>query len=243
MKKFISLVTAAVLMTGLFFTVQPADAGIFSSAEEKRQRVDLSAKHSLERLLAGDDKAQRLYDRAYGYAIFNITKGALIVTGGGGTGVAVHKMSDKRTYMHMGMGGVGLGIGGQAFRLVILFEDELTFQEFISDGWHASSSANAVAGRNGANAEASFTNGIAVYQLTDAGLLLQADIAGSRYWRSKRLNEGPAETPVRTAAAESATSTADYTSGKSVEYDYETQTTVYPLETTQYETVTEYGSQ
>ncbi|MDH3646484.1 MAG: hypothetical protein OER80_06905 [Gammaproteobacteria bacterium] len=245
MKKFISLVTAAVITTGLIFSVQPADAGIFSSASEKRQRVDLSARHTMERLLTGDPKAQRLYDRAYGYAVFNVTKGALIITGGGGTGVAIHKMTDDRTYMHMGMGGLGLGIGGQAFRVVLLFEDELTFVDFVSNGWHASSSANAVAGRTGANAEASFTNGVAIYQLTDAGLMLQADIGGTRYWRSKRLNDGPTEESVRTAATEPVQpeySTQDYSSTSQVQYDYETQTTVYPLET-EFQDVTEYRPQ
>ncbi|MBT8130964.1 MAG: hypothetical protein KJO35_01740, partial [Gammaproteobacteria bacterium] len=162
MKKFILLSIAAVIATGLL--AQPATAGLFSNAIEKRQRVDLNAKHSLERLLAADEKAKRLYDRAYGYAVFNVTKGALIFTAGGGTGVAVHKMTDSRTYMHMGTGGVGLGIGGQALRVVMLFEDEITFQDFISYDWHASSSAYGVAVLTGANAEASFTNGVAVYQ-------------------------------------------------------------------------------
>lgn len=237
MKKFVLLVSVAIFMTGIVLaTAQPADAGVFSTAVEKREQVDMGAKHALERLFSSDAKAQRLYDRAYGYAVFNVTKGALFITGGGGTGVAVHKMTDERTYMHVGMGGVGLGLGGQAFRLVILFEDEHTFKEFANSGWHASSSANAVAGRNGANAEASFTNGLAVYQLTDAGLLLQADIGGARYWRSNRLNKQSAlEEPVKTASYETpATSTL-------MEYDEAVQTTVYPLETTQYE-VSEYQS-
>ncbi len=238
MKKFVLLVSVTIFMTGILLaSAQSADAGVFSSAIKKREQVDLSAKHSLERLFSSDAKAQRLYDRAYGYAVFNVTKGALVITGGGGTGVAVHKMSDERTYMHVGMGGVGLGLGGQAFRLVILFEDENTYKEFIDSGWHASSSANAVAGRNGANAEASFTNGLAVYQLTDAGLLLQADIGGARYWRSKRLNRQAAQNEsVQTVANEIPVASA------SIEYDYATQTTVYPLETTQYETVSEYQS-
>ena len=55
-------------------------------------------------------------------------------------------------------------------------------------GWHASASANAVAGRAGANAEASFHNGLAVYTLTTAGLMLQADLSGTKYWKSKKLN-------------------------------------------------------
>ncbi|MDH3587941.1 MAG: hypothetical protein OEQ74_00920 [Gammaproteobacteria bacterium] len=242
MKKLTSVLVGAVFLTGfLFVSSQPADAGIFSNAEEKRARLDLTARHTLEKLLAGDAKAQRLYDRAYGYAVFNVTKGAFVITGGGGSGVAVHKLTEQRTYMHMGLGGIGLGLGGQAFRMVVLFEDESTFSEFVRSGWHASSSANAVAGRNGANAEASFTNGLAIYHLTDAGLLLQADIAGTRYWRSKRLNVGPPDEPARTAATEFDASYSQ--TSPAVEYEYGTETTVYPLETAPYETVVEAQTQ
>ena len=52
----------------------------------------------------------------------------------------------------------------------------------------ASASVNAVAGRAGANAEASFQNGLAVYTPTTASLMPQADLSGTKYWKSKKLN-------------------------------------------------------
>jgi hypothetical protein len=55
----------------------------------------------------------------------------------------------------------------------------------VSEGWEAGASANAVAGPDGANAGATFINGVAVYQMTEAGLMLQLDISGTKYWRSK----------------------------------------------------------
>ena len=186
----LGLVLGHLAVSGLLLVGSlPADAGIFSSAAERREQIDLNANHTLERLLKEDAKAKRLYDRAFGYAIFNLTKGSLIVTGGGGSGVAIDRVTQERTYMHVGMGGIGLGIGGQASRLVLLFEDKETFDQFIRNDWHANSSANAVLGRVGANADATFTNGIAIYQLTDAGLLLQADVSGTRFWQSRRLNK------------------------------------------------------
>ena len=33
-----------------------------------------------------------------------------------------------------------------------------------------------------------FVNGIAIYQLSDAGLMASADIAGTKYWKNKKLN-------------------------------------------------------
>ncbi len=31
-------------------------------------------------------------------------------------------------------------------------------------------------------------NGLAVYQITDKGLMLQADISGTKNWKNKKLN-------------------------------------------------------
>ena len=66
-----------------------------------------------------------LYGRAAGYAVFTVTKGGFIVSGGGGNGVAVNKATGQRTYMRMGTGGIGLGIGGQRYGLVMLFENRI----------------------------------------------------------------------------------------------------------------------
>ena len=157
-----------------------------TKVQKKRDKVDRIARESLERLFEESAKAKRLYDRADGYAVFDNTKISLGITGGAGVGVAVQ--DDNRTYMKMATGGLNVGLGGQVYQVVFLFEDSGTFDNFVNSGWQASASASAVAGKAGANAEASFTNGLAVFQLTEAGLMLQADISGTKYWKSKKLN-------------------------------------------------------
>ena len=100
----------------------------------------------------------------------------------------MNKSDYTRTYMKMGTVGVGLGLGGQKYQVVFLFQDEKTFSSFVNKGWQADASAKAVAGTAGANVKTSFVNGIAVYQMTDAGLMGQADVAGTKYWKYKKLN-------------------------------------------------------
>ena len=90
--------------------------------------------------------------------------------------------------MKMATGGLNVGLGGQSYDLVFLFQDRPTFERFVDEGWEADASANAVAGPKGANAETSFRNGVAVFQMTRGGLMLQADISGTKYWASKKLN-------------------------------------------------------
>ena len=165
-----------------------ASAGLFKSRDKQRAQVDTDEVATLNRLWSESPEAKDLYDSAYGYATFNILKVSLGVTGGGGQCVAVEKSTAKRTYMRMGTGGLNFGAGGQLYQLVFLFEGQSTFKNFVNNGWEAGASANAVAGTAGANAGTTFINGVAVYQLTEAGLMLQLDISGTKYWQSK-LNE------------------------------------------------------
>lgn len=184
---------AAYLLAATMLVIAfPADAGLFATASEKRADVDALAQETLDRLFRESSKAKALHDRAVGYAVFDATKVSFFITGGGGTGVTVDRGTGERTYMHMGTGGLNLGIGGQVLRLVFLFADHQTMSNFVNGGWDAGTAASIVAGRHAANAEASFINGVAVYQLNDAGLLLAAEVTGTRFWRSRKLNVPPA---------------------------------------------------
>jgi len=170
-------------------------------ARQGREKIDLETKSTLERLFAENESAKALYDKAYGYAVFDNLKLSLFISGGGGKGVAVEKESGKRTYMNMGTAGLNLGLGGQKYQVVFLFELKDKFDDFVDKGWQADASANAVAGKSGANVGARFVNGMAIYQFTEAGLMLQADIAGTKYWKNDNLNKYPEEE----SAAEKAT--------------------------------------
>lgn len=165
-------------------------------AKQKREKIDLTARETLDRLFKDSPSAKELYDKAHGYAVFDNLKVSFGITGGGGSGVAVHKASGRRTYMNMGTAGVGFGLGGQKYQVVFLFETQKTFDDFVEKGWQADASANAVAWETGANLQAKFVNGMAVYQFSDKGLMLQADIAGTKYWKSDKLNrDADASTP------------------------------------------------
>jgi lipid-binding SYLF domain-containing protein len=156
--------------------------------EAKRQKIDAVAKESLDTLFSSSPNAQGLYDQAYGYAVFDNLRISLGITGGGGVGVAVNKAAGTRTYMKMGSGGVNVGLGGQKYQVIFLFQDETTFNNFVEKGWKAEGSATAAAGTAGAGKQSAFTNGMAVYQITEGGLMLQADISGTKYWKYKKLN-------------------------------------------------------
>jgi lipid-binding SYLF domain-containing protein len=156
--------------------------------ESKRMKISDQADFALKKVLASNTKANELYDISYGWAAFNNLKLAFGFSGGGGNGVAVNKQTDERTYMKMGTGGIGIGLGVNKYQVVFLFQDEQTFNSFVDKGWQADATASAVAGTAGAEGKTNFINGIAVYQLTGKGLMAHADIAGTKYWKNKKLN-------------------------------------------------------
>jgi lipid-binding SYLF domain-containing protein len=189
----------ATVLTLSFAALMFAAAGAASAQEEKtsqelkldsqRAKINEVAEETLQKLFAENAKAKDLYDQALGWAVFDNTKVALGISGGGGKGVAVSKKSGKRAYMKMGTAGVGLGLGVNSYQVVFLFQDEATAKNFIENGWQADAGATAAAGKNAADAKTNFVNGLAIYQLTDKGLMLNADIAGTKYWLDDKLNE------------------------------------------------------
>jgi lipid-binding SYLF domain-containing protein len=156
--------------------------------ESKRMKIDETAQETLDTLFAKSSKAKELYNISYGWAVFDNLKLAFGFSGGGGNGVANARESGEKTYMQMGTAGIGIGLGVNKYQVVFLFQDSRTFKNFVETGWQADATASAVAGQSGAEAKTDFSNGMAIYQITDTGLMAFADIAGTKYWKNKKLN-------------------------------------------------------
>ena len=156
--------------------------------ESKRMKIDETAEGALNTLFASNPKAENLFEMSYGWAVFDNLKLAFGFSGGGGNGVAKVRVTGEKTYMKMGSAGIGIGLGVNKYQVVFLFQDSRTFDSFVETGWQADATASAVAGQSGAEAKTDFSNGMAIYQITDKGLMAHADIAGTKYWKNKKLN-------------------------------------------------------
>jgi len=156
--------------------------------ESKRMKLDETAEEALQALFTENAKAKELYDNSYGWAVFDNLKLAFGFSGGGGNGVASVKETNKKTYMKMGTAGVGFGLGANKYQVIFLFQDSQTYDNFVNKGWQADAGATASAGDNAAEVKTGFVNGIAIYQMTEKGLMANADIAGTKYWKNDKLN-------------------------------------------------------
>ena len=156
--------------------------------ESKKMKLDETAEEALQTLFAANPKAKDLYENSFGWAVFDNLKLAFGFSGGGGNGVAKAKESGQKTYMKMGTAGVGFGLGANKYQVIFLFQDSQTFDNFVNKGWQADAGATATAGENAAEVKTDFVNGLAIYQVTEKGLMANADIAGTKYWKNDKLN-------------------------------------------------------
>ena len=88
--------------------------------------------------------------------------------------------------------GAGLGLGIKDIRIVFIFKNKKVMNEFTEKGWEFGGQADAAAksGEKGTavGGEVYIEQDIMIYQITEAGVALQATVAGTKYWKDKDLN-------------------------------------------------------
>ena len=162
-----------------------------ATPELTREKLDSMAAASLDRLFLEQPAARAQFDASAGYAVFDSRKSVLLgITAGFGRGVAVDSATQKRTYMKMGTGGVGLalGLGGFQTQIVILFETPADFETFVYDGYDATAQTGAMVGDETAGKELRFVDGRSIFLLSTKGWKVSATAAGTKYWIDPKLN-------------------------------------------------------
>lgn len=101
-----------------------------------------------------------------------------------------HQSQDGQTHLYEDVWRrAGRRHGGKFYQQVVLFEDKARFDAFVNKGWEATSEVGAVAGKESAELTAKYNGGMAIYQIGEKGLLLDANISGSKYWLDDDLNK------------------------------------------------------
>jgi lipid-binding SYLF domain-containing protein len=179
----------AALLCALAITVFASD----SKKEDKQNATRQMAQDTLQRLYTAEPKAQPIVEHAAGYAVFsNLGVKILIAGSGNGQGLAVNNKSKQETFMKMIEIQGGLGMGVKKFRVVFVFDNQNAFNSFVNSGWQFGGQTTAAAkagGKGAAMAGAvSVSDGVWMYQLTDAGLALEITAKGTKYYKNNDLN-------------------------------------------------------
>ena len=190
MKRAIFYLLLAAVMLGFVSGCGPSAK---LTIPERQTRIGNMETETLQRLYEEQPDTKKKIKKAAGYGTFsNANVNIIFASAGGGYGVVVDNSTGKRTYMKMALGGLGLGLGVKDYRQVLIFKTKEVLNTFVSSGWefggHADAAAKASETGGELSSEGAIGEDIEAYSMTEAGLVLQATVTGTKYWKDKDLN-------------------------------------------------------
>ncbi len=121
------------------------------------------------------------FKNANAYVIFpNVGKGALIVGAASGNG-AVYQNGKLVGMASMKQVDIGLQAGGEAYSEVIFFSNEQAFKRLTENKLEFTAGLSAVVLEEGEAINAKYTDGISVFVLPKAGLMVDASVGGQKF--------------------------------------------------------------
>jgi lipid-binding SYLF domain-containing protein len=167
-------------------------SGPVASADEYSDTVDLFKN-------AGE--SGKFFARSYGYAVFpTVGKAGFVVGGAHGDGrVYVGGVQVGTTTVTQLS--VGFQAGGQAFSMIIFFQDKAAFEDFTKGNFEFGAGVSAVAitaaagaattttgstagasgGKNDAVTAGDFNNGVAIFTIVKGGAMYEAAVSGMKF--------------------------------------------------------------
>lgn len=149
--------------------------------EAQTERMDDRVQVAVEEFTSRDESMQAWFDDSYGYALFpTVGKGAVGVGGAHGEGL-VYEQGEIIGTTALTQATIGFQLGGQAYREVIFFENKAALDTFTSGNFEFAAQASAVAATAGASADATFTDGMAIFTIQEGGLMYEASVGGQKF--------------------------------------------------------------
>lgn len=151
------------------------------SSEQAKTSLAADADAALQVFKAHDPTLTATLDAAAGYAVFpDVGKAGLTVGGAYGRGEVFQK-GRKIGYCDLTQASVGLQLGAQTYRELIIFKTRESFEHFQAGKFAFAANASAVAIKAGASTAADYSSGAAVFTMTKGGLMYEASIGGQRF--------------------------------------------------------------
>lgn len=173
-----SCVLACVFIVGMCCLVGCSTA---PKSVEAREELGSEVQAALVAAKQTDPGLQRFFDTAVGYAVFpTVGKGAVGVGGAYGRG-QLFERGQLIGYCSLTQASIGLALGGQSYTELIFFEDQAALDRFKSGNYAFSAQASAVALKSGASANARYADGVAVFTMGEAGLMVEASVGGQKF--------------------------------------------------------------
>jgi lipid-binding SYLF domain-containing protein len=168
-------------MAGALLIALPLGCTTAPTSQETRTALLEHATATLQDMNRMDPGVEALARRGYGYAVFpEVVKAGLGLGGGYGQGV-VYEQGQHIGYADLTLGSIGAQIGGQTFSELIVFENKAAMDRFKLSPVDFTAGAAAMILQQGAAANASFIEGIAVVVRPITGAMAEATIGGQQF--------------------------------------------------------------
>lgn len=169
----LAFVALGVLLLGGCATAPRSEMGRKELSEKVQEAISIAKRE--------DPGTKKFFDESVGYAVFpTVGKGAIGIGGAYGRG-ELYEGGKMTGYCAMTQASIGLALGGQAYTEFIFFETKDALNYFKSGNFAFAAQASAVALESGASANAKYANGVAVFTMSEAGLMYEASIGGQKF--------------------------------------------------------------
>ncbi|WP_423757828.1 BPSL1445 family SYLF domain-containing lipoprotein [Burkholderia sp. NLJ2] len=187
LKAAAALIVGSLALTGCTTTPDKPDNAATNAS--KRQAIDASVDGTLSRLYSTVKGSRELVAKSRGVLVFpDVLQAGFIVGGQSGNG-ALRVGGATVGYYNTSSLSVGLQAGAQSKAIVFLFMTQEALDEFRgSDGWAAGAGASVALVKMGANGAIDTTTATAPVQvvvLTNAGLMGDVSINGTKVTKLK----------------------------------------------------------
>jgi lipid-binding SYLF domain-containing protein len=186
--------TAVMLAFTVASCATPGGASGAAAVQKKREVLRDMRDRTLADLYATKPELKAEVQSAVGYAVFDASQVNLVLyLGAQGAGMMVDNSNGSETFMKMTRAGTGPGVGYKTYRQLMVFKDRTMFDTFKTVGADVGASADATFKTGGTkgmvlDGSTSFNPMLSVYQVTDSGMLLQANWGGVAYLPDSDLN-------------------------------------------------------
>ena len=168
-------------MKKIKFTIITIFLLLFSLNSYAQKDVSKKSAEAVKEFKNTNDKINKYFASAYGYAMFpSIGKGGLGIGGASGNGT-IYRGGAVVGDCKMTQITIGFQAGGQAYSEVIFFKNKDAFDRFTGNKFEFSAQASAVALTAGATFDADYREGILIFTHAKGGLMYEASVGGQKF--------------------------------------------------------------
>jgi lipid-binding SYLF domain-containing protein len=175
MKKVVFIITPCLLLLLM------GGCSTTPKTEEQKDVLTADVANAVALFKAKDPGISRFFENSYGYTVLpKIFKGGIWLGGAGGRG-EVFEQGKMVGYCRMSQATLGFTFGGEYFREIVFFRDKEDLDKFKAEEYTFSAQATGVALSAGAAAKADYKAGMAVFVMSDVGLMVDASLGGQKF--------------------------------------------------------------